>query len=223
MTLVISAFLLGLFGSVHCVVMCGGIASTLVRIGRTARHAPSILSYNAGRIGAYVVLGALVGGVGHAVGFVPHIGGVLRLTAGLLLVGAGLYVAGAWHYFAFIERIGTPIWRRIKPLATRTDSALLMGALWGLMPCGLVYAGFGLAAAAGTAKAGALVMAAFGLGTLPAMVTVGATSARIALGSNAWLRRGAGALVLVFGLVDVATAGATLVTPSQPQCMCRAR
>ena len=218
MTLVVSAFLLGLFGSVHCVAMCGGIAGTLVRIGRGPKRLPT-LGYNAGRLGSYVMLGAVVGGLGHAVDYVPRFGVVLRLAAGLMLVGAGLYVAGAWPRFAWIERIGAPVWRAVRPVAVRARSTLVMGALWGLMPCGLVYAGYGIATASGSAALGALVMAAFGFGTLPAMLTVGFTSKRVTL-SNVWVRRAAGVLVLLFGLVDVASASASLATPAQPHCAC---
>ena len=248
--IVIPALLLGLFGSAHCVLMCGGIAgalsSDLVQIGKRTRRAPTF-AYNAGRVAAYVALGAVVGTLGHAVDFIPVLGAArvaLRLVAGLLLVGAGLWVAGAFPRFSLVERAGAPIWRRVAPFATRlarsksTLAALGVGALWGLMPCGLVYAAFGLALASGGAAfelahpafggaatgaaTGALVMAAFGLGTAPAMIATGLASARIApaVRDRAWVRRTAGALVLAFGLVDVASASASLANPAHPTCAC---
>lgn len=235
MTWLVPAFLLGLFGSAHCVLMCGGIAtalsSDLVQIGRRKRSAPTF-AYNLGRVAAYVALGALVGTLGRAVDFVPVIGEArvaLRLIAGLLLVGAGLWVAGAFSKFSMLERLGAPIWRRVSPIATRLArsrsalSSLGVGALWGLMPCGLVYAAFGLALVSGTWAKGALVMAAFGFGTAPAMLAVGLASARVApaVRTHAWIRRTAGALVLAFGLVDVASASASLARPERPTCACR--
>ena len=234
MTWLVPAFLLGLFGSAHCVLMCGGIAtalsSDLVQIGKRTRSAPTF-AYNAGRIAAYVALGALVGTLGRAIDFVPVLGEArlaLRLIAGLLLVGAGLWVAGAFPKFSMLERLGAPIWRRVSPIATRlarsrsTLASLGVGALWGLMPCGLVYAAFGLALASGNPAKGALVMLAFGLGTAPAMLAVGLASARVApaVRARAWIRRTAGALVLAFGLVDVASASASLARPERPTCAC---
>jgi hypothetical protein len=232
-TFIVPAFLLGLFGSAHCVMMCGGIASALsgglVRIGRKPKPMRSTLGYNVGRIAAYVALGALVGALGRAADFVPYLGAAriaLRLVAGAMLVGAGLYVAGAWKRFAYVERIGLPVWRRVQPVAAkllgsqRPAAAIGVGALWGLMPCGLVYAGFGLALASGSVAQGALVMAAFGLGTAPAMIATGLASARIvpALRSHDWIRRTAGVLVVVFGLVDVASATASLREPTPACC-----
>jgi len=233
MTFIVPAFLLGLFGSAHCVIMCGGIASalsgSLVQIGREPKPARSTLGYNVGRIAAYVMLGALVGAIGRAVDFVPWLGAAriaLRFVAGAMLVGAGLWVAGAWNRFSKVERLGAPIWRRVRPFAARllgshhAFAAIGVGALWGLMPCGLVYAAFGLALASGTSSSGAGVMLAFGLGTAPAMIATGLASARIvpALRGREWIRRAAGALVLVFGLVDVASATDALRHPVPTCC-----
>jgi sulfite exporter TauE/SafE len=203
-TLVLSALLLGLFGSAHCVLMCGGIASTLVQIGRGPRIATPAFMYNVGRIASYAVLGALVGALGHAASFVSPVGPVLRLAAGLMLVFTGLYVAGMSR-LAVVERIGSPLWRRVQPFAIRARSTVVMGMLWGLMPCGLVYAGFGL-------------------GTLPSMVTASLASLRIApfLRSRAWVRRAAGAIVLCSGLVDVGFASAAIARPAKPACACHA-
>lgn len=238
MSWLVPAFLLGLFGSAHCVIMCGGIAGALsgdlVPLGKKRSIGASgvrVLAYNAGRVSGYVALGVLVGTIGRAVDFVPVLGSariILRLAAGLLLVGAGLWVAGAFRRFALIERAGAPLWQRVAPLVTRIArspslaAALAVGALWGLMPCGLVYAAFGLALASGSAAKGALVMAAFGFGTAPAMVATGLASARVApaVRAHAWVRRAAGALVIAFGAIDVASASSALATPAHPACAC---
>ncbi len=112
------------------------------------------------------------------------------------MVGLGLYLAGAWQRFAVVERVGLPLWRRVEPLARRlvpvrdASTALALGALWGWMPCGLVYAALGLALNAGSAGGGALAMVAFGLGTLPMLMTMGALAARIAVFLRVrWVRR----------------------------------
>ncbi len=237
MSALLAALLLGIFGSAHCVVMCGGVSAALsgglVRIGKAPRPARATLAYNLGRVAAYGVLGAVVGAIGGSIDHVPFIGAgraLLRLAAGVLLVGAGLYVAGVFRHFAVIERVGAPVWRRVRPVAARllrtesTLAKLAVGALWGLMPCGLVYAAFALAITTGGVGSGALVMIAFGLGTLPAMLATGLASSRAmaAFASRAWLRRTAGALVVVFGVIDVASAGASLVEPA-PLCVCHTR
>ena len=134
--------------------------------------------YNVGRIASYAVLGALVGALGHAASFVSPVGPVLRLAAGLMLVFTGLYVAGMSRLAVVERRIGSPLWRRVSAIRIRARSTVVMGMLWGLMPCGLVYAGFGLAVASGGIASGALVMAALGLGTLPSMVTASLASLR---------------------------------------------
>ncbi len=232
MSFVLPAFLLGLFGSAHCVMMCGGISGSLggglVRLRVRERPWQPTFTYNFGRIASYVALGALAGVLGRAIDSVPGLADarlVLRLCAGAVVVGAGLYIAG-WRRFALIERLGAPVWRRVQPVAARfigspsTLAGLAVGALWGLLPCGLVYAAFGLALASGSASSGALVMAAFGLGTAPAMVATGLASARLAphLHAGTWLRRAAGIVVLVFGLVDVVSASTGLAHPAQPTC-----
>jgi sulfite exporter TauE/SafE len=168
----LSALAMGLFGSTHCVVMCGGVVGVLsgglVQLGTNARAARArslrlALAYNAGRIASYAVAGAMAGAFGALVERVPPLHGAelgLRLAAGMMMVGLGLYLAGAWQRFAAIERLGVPLWRRIEPLARRlvpvrtVPSALAMGTLWGWMPCGLVYAALGLGLGTGSASSG---------------------------------------------------------------------
>lgn len=239
MSILVAAFLLGLFGSAHCVAMCGGVACALsggvVRLGRAPRVARSTLAYNVGRIGAYAALGALIGLVGQTADAIPFLAGArvaLRLLAGLLLVGAGLYVAGLWSRYARLERIGAPVWRRVRPIATalfasdRTIAKLATGALWGFMPCGLVYAAFALALSTGTVGDGALAMLAFGLGTAPAMIATGLTGARIAslAAAHAWVRRAAGAVVVAFGIANVGFAVSSLrdADPAHARSHCAA-
>jgi len=234
MTFALAAFLLGLFGSAHCVAMCGGVSGALsgglVRLGKRARPARSAFAYNAGRVGAYALLGAIVGALGYAADRIPYFGEariVLRLLAGVMLLGAGLYVAGVFRRFAIVERVGAPIWRRARPIAARMTSAdsaaaqIGVGALWGLMPCGLVYAAFAIALASGSIASGALVMLAFGFGTAPAMIATGLAGARIAAAvtTRAWLRALAGTLVVAFGVVNVASSVASLRDPA-PICAC---
>ncbi|MFA9459804.1 sulfite exporter TauE/SafE family protein [Thiohalorhabdus methylotrophus] len=211
-----AAFVVGLLGGPHCAAMCGGITATLTfgldaRI-RTSlwRQLPFLLAYNLGRIASYTAAGAGAGALGTALALgAPHALGplILRGLAGLLMVALGLYIGGWWPAFSRVERIGMPLWRRLEPLGQRllpvrgVGTALGLGAVWGWLPCGMVYMVLIQALTAGGAAHGALLMLAFGLGTLPNLLAMGMFAA--VLGS--WLgdhrvRRAAGILLIGFGL-----------------------
>ncbi len=208
-----SAFLIGLLGGAHCIGMCGGVMNALSfalpeqRRG-PLRALPTLLLYNLGRIASYSVAGALVGGLGMLLqGPVGILGPGLRIFAGLMLVAMGLYLAGWWRGLAHLERLGGHLWRRLQPLGNRLmpvrhpGQALLLGALWGWLPCGLTYSTLTLAGALGDWRQAALVMAAFGLGTLPVMLASGAFAQQL----KGWIqRRGvrslAALMVIGFGL-----------------------
>ncbi len=204
-----TAVLLGLLGATHCVGMCGGIAATVgISHGQQqqARGIGLTLSYNLGRILSYMVAGALIGLLGHqfASGTAAL---VMRTLAGLLLIAMGLYVAQWSLLVTRLEQAGGYLWRYLRPLAARLlpadtlPRALALGLIWGWLPCGLVYSTLLWSSAAGHWLDSALLMAGFGLGTLPAMVTTGllAQQAR-ALMQRQGLRRGAGVLIILFGI-----------------------
>jgi len=228
-------FIAGLVGSVHCVGMCGGIVSAFsmasprpafpvaVVAARTAPAAAAIdgalrvVAYNAGRLGSYMAAGALAGG---ALGGVRQLAGAASLQmagywlANLVLVALGLYLMDAWRGLARLEAGGRLLWRRLQPLTRHLlpvdhpGKALALGALWGWLPCGMVYSMLLTAMLTGSAGGGAAVMLAFGLGTLPALLAMGMLGNRL----QAWTRRRpvrivAGLLVLAFGLLGLARAG----------------
>lgn len=204
----IALFLVGLLGGTHCVGMCGGIVGAL-SMGAPARWSMH-LAYNAGRIFSYVLAGAIAGALGAASmgleGQVP-VRLVLYLLANLMLVALGLYLIGVTRALAFTERLGQHLWRFLQPLTRRflparnVAQAFPLGLLWGWLPCGLVYSALASALGAGSAGRGALLMLAFGLGTLPNLLLAGIVLARL----NEFVRRPAvrllsGVLVLGFGL-----------------------
>lgn len=183
-----AAFLVGLMGSGHCLGMCGGIAGSLAMSsgGRARALVPHL-----GRIGGYALLGGLAGVLGAALtlgGILPGSGVTLRVVLGLLFVGIGLGLVLDWRGLAGLERLGGRLWLRVQPLVAgaRTvpgaGGALLVGMLWSLLPCGMVYSMLAVAAATGGPADGAAVMAAFGLGTLPSMAFGSLAFAR-------WVRR----------------------------------
>lgn len=215
----IAAFLIGLAGGVHCVGMCGGIVGALTlslpEAGERplAARLPFLLAYNGGRIASYVVAGALAGGVGA---WAAHLVSVhraqlgLQVVAGLFMILLGLYLGGWWTVLARLERIGGVLWTRIEPLGRRflpvrsPAQAVGVGLVWGWLPCGLVYSALVWAMGAGGAVKGALLLLSFGLGTLPALLAMGAVAAAVA----GWVRRpvvrrAAGILVVLFGCHEI--------------------
>jgi len=213
-------FLLGLFGGLHCIGMCGGIVSALNSAGGNAdsqsKRVAQQLLYSAGRISSYAVAGAVAGGLGWSLLSLigPEAARWLRILAGAFLIAAGLYLAGWWFGLARLERLGAHAWRHLSPLSGRLQpldrawKQFAAGAVWGWLPCGLVYAALAGASAAGGAAAGAAMMAAFGLGTLPALLAAGTASHVLLSGVRA--RRLAGGLLIIFGLwtiIAVAFAG----------------
>lgn len=175
-----SAALVGLISAGHCMGMCGGVTMAL---GLHSRGTGVLLAYNLGRVTTYGLLGLLVG-AGLAwlpVGFMP----VLRLIAALLLIMVALYYLNLGAWITRVERLGLPLWRRLQPLARRwlpvqsPSKAYRVGMVWGLLPCGLVYTALGYAATQADAVRSLLMMLAFGLGTLPAMLATGVFSQQI--------------------------------------------
>lgn len=174
---ILSALLIGFLGSGHCLGMCGGLAAAT---GQGSAGVTRLLSYNIGRIVTYGLIGALAGLLGEQlVKATPQLTLVLRGVAGLLLIAMGLYISQWWMGLTKLEQVGAVLWRYIQPLTRRLlpvnnhGQALLLGFLWGLLPCGLVYSTLSWALAAADWRQSALFMLAFGIGTLPAMVGVG--------------------------------------------------
>lgn len=183
--MLLAALAAGLLGGAHCAAMCGGIVSLTCGSGAGARSSRAWfpLAYNGGRIASYVAAGALAGALGQA-GMVLR-GGVLAQHLLMFLMGAtllvvALNVAGVRPVMRGIEAAGGFLWRRVQPLSGHflpvqsPWQALGLGALWGWLPCGMVYAMLLTALASGNAGEGALILAAFGLGTLPNLLLIGA-------------------------------------------------
>jgi len=204
-----SALVLGLLGGGHCLGMCGGLMGALtlaIPPEQRARRVRLLLAYNLGRVLSYACAGLLLGLAGWAVASGPA-ALALRVAAALLLIAMGLYLAGWWSGLTRIEALGRGLWRHIQPVASRLlpvsslPRALLLGALWGWLPCGLVYSTLLWAASQGQAGYSAALMLAFGLGTWPVLLATGLAAERV----NALLRRrsvrmAGGLLVILFGL-----------------------
>ncbi|MEX2185416.1 MAG: sulfite exporter TauE/SafE family protein [Pirellulales bacterium] len=173
-------FVAGVFGSAHCVGMCGPIALALGGASPTWRtNLARQLIYTLGRISTYAVLGAIAGyGGWRLVTQFPSLAVVpayLSLAAGVVLLYQGALAAG------WIRRRGSqaaspclaaslfaPLFRR-----QRLGGAFLAGALTGFLPCGLVYGLLAMAAGTANMLHGGAVMATFAVGTAPVMIATG--------------------------------------------------
>lgn len=187
---IISAFAIGFLGSLHCVGMCGGISGALATALKPSRHQSGLAEvsrklafqfmYSTGRLFSYAIAGGIAGFLGETLtSGMPHGVSYLRTFAGIMLILVGLYVSGWWMLLSKLERVGTVLWKRIAPITRNlmpVDSyskAIALGALWGWLPCGLVYSALSWSIGSGSAVNGALLMLYFGIGTLPAMIGVG--------------------------------------------------
>uniref|UniRef100_A0A7C1WVX4 Sulfite exporter TauE/SafE family protein n=1 Tax=Pseudomonas graminis TaxID=158627 RepID=A0A7C1WVX4_9PSED len=205
----LSALVLGLLGGGHCLGMCGGLMGALtfaIPPEQRARRLRLLMAYNIGRVFSYACAGLLTGMLGWAVANSP--GAILlRVIAGLLMITMGLYLAGWWSGLTRIEALGRGVWRYLQPLTRRlmpvstTPRALLLGAVWGWLPCGLVYSTLLWSASQGNALHSALLMLAFGIGTWPVLLATGLAAERIsALLRRRSVRVAGGLLVILFGL-----------------------
>jgi sulfite exporter TauE/SafE len=204
-----SALILGLLGGGHCLGMCGGLMGALtlaIPPEQRGRRMRLLLAYNLGRILSYACAGLLLGLAGWAVASSPA-ALALRVVAALLLIAMGLYLAGWWSGLTRIEALGRGLWRHIQPAASRllpvssVPRALLLGALWGWLPCGLVYSTLLWAASQGNAGYSAALMLVFGVGTWPVLLATGLAAERVnRLLKRRSVRVAGGVLVMLFGI-----------------------
>lgn len=208
-----AALLAGLMGGVHCAAMCGGIATgfSAMSPGGGWRMA---LEPNIGRVGGYVIAGAIAGGLGHGILSLARVDWLawgLRAAVGLVLVVVALRLLDRGGRLRLMSRPANGLWTRLRPLQQRllpantTPRRIGLGVLWGWLPCGLSTTLLAAAWLQADARNGALTMLAFGLGTLPLMVPLTWSGARV----GRWLqqprlRTTAGVLVLAAGLLTIA-------------------
>lgn len=211
------AFITGLLGGVHCFGMCGGIVGALTLNIQKDKQQSSLLAinlgYNIGRIFGYMVAGAIVGFLGSTLVDLTGIQSaqqVLAAIAAVFMIALGLYLAGIWSGLSKIEFIGQKLWTFIQPFTKRFipvqnfQQAVPLGFLWGWLPCGLVYTALIWTLYSGGAVEGALIMLAFGLGTLPNLLAMGVIATRL----TKWVRNPsvkliAGLLVVLLGLITL--------------------
>lgn len=220
LSVLISAWLVGALGGLHCLAMCGGLVAALATRDTSSRPllpARTVLlrrlSYQAGRISTYAFLGAVFGATGalavQAADYLP-LQRALYITANVFLLLLGASLAFTMPGAGWLQRSGAKAFgamlTALQPLLKRPGATgrLALGLLWGLLPCGLVYSVLPLALFAGGAWQGGAVMLAFGLGTLPNLMAADLLLGRAKRAFDGKAIRYAVAVVLIaFGLIGI--------------------
>lgn len=193
-------FVIGLFSSLHCVGMCGGIMlSQCITINNNSKFEnlkPSLL-YNLGRLISYTIIGGIVGGLGSIFSLSTFTQGFISLLAGIFMVFMGLNIYGFKSLRFF--NIKLP-WSKCSNSSNKKRTPFIVGLINGFMPCGPLQAMQVYALATGNIVSGALSMFFFGLGTIPLMLLFGAISSFFTSKNTKVLLKISGAIVLVLGI-----------------------
>ncbi len=208
---VVAAFLLGLMGAVHCIGMCGGIAAALAFAIQSPKQKILILiAYNIGRVGSYALIGLLAGVLGKL--FLDVTSNfttmpILRYVAAVMMVLMGLYISGWWKVLTRLEKLGAHLWKVIQPIGQNVmpvdtlTKGLIFGAVWGWLPCGLVYSALAFSMTQAEPSMAAVCMFAFGLGTVPAVLVGGVMGEKLkTILQNRSLQRLLGMSLIFFGI-----------------------
>lgn len=194
--------------------MCGGI-STMLTTAISEKLANKkyyiIFAYNFGRILSYSFIGAVVAFTSSMA--TKNIGvpvQLLKTIAGFFLILLGLYLGQWLMWLNHVEQLGKKLWQYISPKTKNfipiknIKSAFALGALWGWLPCGLVYSTLTWALASADPVNGALIMLFFGLGTLPALlsISIGTISIKTLLINNLF-RKTTAIIVILYGIYSI--------------------
>lgn len=179
-----TALTLGFLGSFHCVGMCGPIALALP-LNRESLFSKvtGALIYNTGRVFMYALLGGLFGLIGQSIiiaGYQQSLSITLGITV-LIMILLPNKLSNKFRFLSFTYSFIGKVKQKLKTLFKQNSfsSLFFIGTLNALLPCGLVYLGIAGSIAAGSLLQGSIFMAVFGLGTVPAMLTVALISSSI--------------------------------------------
>ncbi|MGQ7842890.1 sulfite exporter TauE/SafE family protein [Granulosicoccus sp. 3-233] len=190
-----------------------GLASASLAASHGGSAIQAVAAYNLGRIMTYTTLGALAGGIGSVAWLMQSMLPIQQtayLFSSVLVILMGLYVSGVKRIGMAVESLGSHVWQHIRPAATSRLrgagflNSVMAGSLWGMVPCGMVYAVLSAALVAGSWQRGALLMLVFGLGTLPNLMLLGLSGQWLARASRRrWVRVLAGSLIIVLGVMGL--------------------
>lgn len=207
LTLALTGLFMGLVGGPHCIAMCG---AACVGVGQAAgpRKNGALLTFQLGRVLGYAALGALAAASIQGLGWLTVRSAALRPVWSLFhvaLVVFGLVLMWQARQPIWLEHAGRKVWARARALGAKSGGApLLLGILWALLPCGLLYSALLVAAMANSALEGAFVMSSFAIGT----------SITLTVGPWLWLKWRGNQPVNATGSWGVRLAGAALVISS---------
>jgi sulfite exporter TauE/SafE len=220
-SLLAAAATIGLMGSAHCVGMCGGVSAALLINQDASKPNQFFFAFHFARVLSYVIAGAVLGSIGLVLAQqLAPIGIALKLFAAVMLILVGLYSLNWFNGLRRLEAIGVPVWKKIQPYTKRylppksLKDASLLGALWGWIPCGLVYGALSFALASGSIYRAGLVMFVFGMSTMPSLWLSTMASNRLkhvfsANGSKAVI----GMTMLCFGFLNLYSTAGMMISP----------
>jgi sulfite exporter TauE/SafE len=203
-----TAFLVGLFGSIHCIGMCGPIAIALpVPDSSNISFFAGRILYNIGRVVSYAILGLIFGLLGGRI-ILAGAQQFVSIALGVIIIIAILFPQKYKNYFIqhpAVQWIVVPIKFNIGILFKKgTFSAMfLIGVLNGFLPCGFVYIGLAGAIASGDAISGAALMILFGLGTVPAMFAASVFGKYINIGIRTRLKKATPYLAIILAIIFI--------------------
>ena len=211
-----AAFLLGLFASGHCVLMCGGVSGALMLATDGSGHRrpslPLLLAMQFGRVMSYMLAAALLAGVGASIVQLVDQDAVrwtLRALSAATFALVGMTLLGRAR--GIDMGFGRALWPRLAPIARRLlpvrslPRALGLGAIWGWMPCGFVYSVLLIASLGISPLRSAAVMLLFGLGTMPALIaTAYGTAGVLRVFGQKQLRAAMGSALLAMAALTLA-------------------
>jgi len=210
-TAILTGLLAGLFGSTHCLAMCGGIVGLLHSQLPDGRSWLSV-GFHLGRITSYLTIAIIATLVGMLPGqLLPQAAPqLMRVLLGLLIISMAVYIAAPGQFRDLAGQIAAPLTRRMMPLLARflpvrsLDQALGLGLLWGFLPCGLLYSVVAAAVLVADPMATSAMVIAFGIGTVPLLLGSGLLMLRFRSAINQKALRWSAAVLLALTGVLVA-------------------
>lgn len=207
----LTAILIGLLSTGHCLGMCGGIIAAIsFKTGVKFKYLYHII-YNIGRIISYVIVTIIVNILGS---FFFELGGyytfLFKIISNLILIIIGLHITNIYNSMFFIESFLWHTWSIISRVIGNINFSksiwypLILGILWGGVPCGLIYSTIIWTAGFGSIIKSLILMMLFGLGTLPSMLFAGIFNIKfIKMFSNNVIKYIAGGIIIIFGLKNI--------------------
>ena len=201
----ITPFTIGIIGSMHCIGMCGPIAIALpVGNKKGIKKTLALLLYNFGRISTYALIGTFFGVIGKTF----YLAGIQRQVSVILgvLILLSLFLPSTFSNNKFIQwwnGIFKNFYNEMGVLLKNKSysSLFVIGVINGFLPCGLVYLALAGALAQTEVFNGSLFMIFFGLGTLPAMFSIGWISNYISIRLRNRIRKASPYLIGFFALL----------------------